>query len=485
MLVLFGVLACTESKPPGETGNGPLFGDDSSTDDSATDDSATESSPDDSATETGDSGTDDSATSVATVSDLAAAEHPVISSIVVVTWTQDAGAKVSARYSFDAGATSLETPTWTLGSGDQRILLLGIPYDTDVTWSLVVDGKEIVPATPTFHTGSAPSGLPEVDDVSGDPKAWDPTTRYVLTCYAPQGSGDSWSVVLDRQGRVVWALPTEANRVSFQTQPSYDGKNILVDYDSFWGAFDGGDASQVVRFDIEGTELDRYDTPGMAHPFAELPDGSIIWGAIEGFTGESLQKRDPYGVQTELFDCEGYLNSIAVGTPNCGSNAISWNESTGTILYSNYSLNSIFELDTKGDVLRTFGEIPGSYTFADSDTTFYWQHGAYFLPDGHLLLSTRETETANETVVREYEIGKDELTEVWSFGEGEGVYARIMGEARRLPGGNTLHNYGTTPRFREATPKGDVVWDLSWRDSMTVGHEAMYEDLYGFWSPSP
>src|SRR4030095_3145914 len=104
--------------------------------------------------------TDDSATSGATVSDLAAAEHPVISSIVVVTWTQDAEAEGSPRYSFDAGIW-LETPTWTLANGEQRILLLGIPYDTDVTWSLVVDGKEIVPATPTFHTGAPPSAVPE------------------------------------------------------------------------------------------------------------------------------------------------------------------------------------------------------------------------------------------------------------------------------------------------------------------------------------
>jgi hypothetical protein len=449
MLVVFAVLACTESKPPSQTGNGSHFGDDSSTDDSAADDSATSVS-DDTAKETGDSRTtDDSATAVATVSDLAASEHPVISSIVVVTWTQDADAKVSARYSFDAG-TTLETPTWTLAKGAQRILLLGIPYDTDVTWSLVVDGKEIVPATAMFHTGDTPSGLPEVDDVSGDSTAWDPTTRYVLTCFAPQGAGKSWSVVLDRRGRVVWALPTASSRVTFQTQPSYDGKDILVDYDSFWGAFDGGAASQVVRFDIEGTELDRYDTPGLAHPFSELPDGSILWGAIAGFSGESLQKLDPSGVKTELFDCEGYLASIGVTSPNCGSNAISWNESTGTILYSNYNLNSIFELDTKGNVLRTFGEIPDSYTFADSDTTFWWQHGAHFLSDGHLLLSTRETETADETVVREYEIDEktSELVEVWTFGEGEGVYAQIMGEARRLPGGNTLHNYGSTPRFR-------------------------------------
>jgi hypothetical protein len=484
MLVLFGVLACTEPGPPEETGNGPLLGDDSSTDDSSTDDSATESAPDDSATETGESGTDDSATTTpgAAVSGLVASEHPDISSIVVVTWTQDAAAKVSARYGFDAGKTSLETPTWTLAEGEQRIVLLGIPYDTDVTWKLVVDGTEVEPAAPTFRTGDAPSDLPEVDEVTGDPKAWDPTTRYVLTCLAPR-SGNSWSVILDRQGRAVWAFETPSNRVTFQTQPSYDKKNILVDYDSFWGAWDGGAASQVARIDIEGTELARYDTPGMAHPFTELPDGSILWGAIELFTGESLERVDSKGVQTEFFDCEGYLADLGVTSPNCGSNAISWNESTGTILYSNYNLDSIFELDTEGNVLRTFGQIPDSLAFDDPDTTFWWQHGAHFLPDGRLLVSARRTETANETVVREYEVTKSELVEVWSFGEGEGVYGEIMGEARRLPGGNTLHNYGSTPRFREATSKGVVVWDLSWNDGLTVGHAAVYEDLYGFWSP--
>jgi hypothetical protein len=105
MLVLLGVLACTESKPPGETGE-PLLGDDSSSDDTAT------STPDDTSTETGDSGTDEPGTPGATVSDLAATEHPVISSIVVVTWTQDAGAEVSARpVSWDGSETRTVTDT--------------------------------------------------------------------------------------------------------------------------------------------------------------------------------------------------------------------------------------------------------------------------------------------------------------------------------------------------------------------------------------
>jgi hypothetical protein len=82
MLVLFGVLACNEPEPTRDTGNAPLL-DDSATDDSSSDDTATESTPDDTAIETGDSGADDSGTPGATVSGIAATEHPVISSIRV------------------------------------------------------------------------------------------------------------------------------------------------------------------------------------------------------------------------------------------------------------------------------------------------------------------------------------------------------------------------------------------------------------------
>jgi len=89
---------------------------------------------------------------------------------------------------------------------------------------------------------------------------------------------------------------------------------------------------------------------------------------------------------------------------------------------------------------------------------------------------------AEETVVREYELDEDgeTLRQVWTFGEGEGVYGSQLGEAHRLPGGNVLHNYGSGARLREVAPDGTVVWDVTWENGKDrwLGRSTPLEDLY-------
>ena len=52
-------------------------------------------------------------------------------------------------------------------------------------------------------------------------------------------------------------------------------------------------------------------------------------------------------------------------------------------------------------------------------------------------------------------------------------------------GGNTLHNYGSARRIREATPDGEVVWDVSWDDGGTLGCTHPVPDLYALWHDTP
>ena len=82
--------------------------------------------------------------------------------------------------------------------------------------------------------------------------------------------------------------------------------------------------------------------------------------------------------------------------------------------------------------------------------------------------------------MREYELDHDAQTlrQLWSFGQGQGIYGDELGEAWRLPGGNTLHNTGTAQRLREITPDGEVVWDVSWTRGSFVGRSEPIEDLY-------
>lgn len=244
----------------------------------------------------------------------------------------------------------------------------------------------------------------------------------------------------------------------------------------------------MARLDIEGNEVGRWSTPGLIHPFTQTGDGSIVWSAAQGgaaYSGEVLQILDPAGSNRTLFDCNAFSHGLK--GDDCGANAIFWNPVDGHYLYSLYTLDTVIEVDETGEPVRWFGHMRDSWAFTEPGTEFWWQHGAQILDDGRLLLSTRLDERAEETVIREYVLDEASasLEQVWSFGEGLGVYAEILGEPRRLAGGNTLHNYGSTLRIREATPDGAVVWDLSWTGSGTLGCTHPIPDLYALWHGEP
>ena len=421
------------------------------------------------------------------VSDVSLSIHETISSIVVVSWEQLATASAFVSYGFDDGVWQT-SPARDLEPGAHTVLLPGIPYATAVTVRVVNDFGDgpLEDDDRSIETGPLPEGAPVPVLEGADPAGWDPAVHYVMGSIDEPGGGlaDYWTFILDRQGRVVWALKSPHFRSTLHAQPSYDGTQLLVDNNTFWAIFDGGAASQVQRLTLDGAQVELHDTPGLHHPFTELDDGSLVWGAIQGYD-ERLEKMSPEGDITTLWHCSDFHGSIE-GVPEsayCASNTLRWNEATDTFLMSFYSTETVVEVDhASGQVLRYYGHLPGAYAFDPEDSAFWWQHGCHYTDDGTLLVSTRNLPHGDETLVREYEIDDDAQTlrQVWTFGASEGVYGSEMGEAHRLPGGNTLHNYGSGARIREVTPDGQVVWDVLWTDSTFLGRTTALEDLHPF-----
>jgi hypothetical protein len=149
-----------------------------------------------------------------------------------------------------------------------------------------------------------------------------------------------------------------------------------------------------------------------------------------------------------------------------------------------YSHETILEVDlASGQLLRSFGHHSGAWAFDPPGAAFWWQHGAHYTASGNLLTSSHRADGDPELVVREYELDHDAevLREVWSNGIGDGIEAEYMGEVHRLPGGNTLHNYGSNHRLRENLPDGTVVWDVVWEGKPSgweLGRTTPLADLY-------
>lgn len=433
----------------------------------------------------GDSPPVDTAPPAPPLDTVQAALHPTIESIVVLDWEQREAATVWVEYGTEAGDT-WQSPAWEREPGPQQELLLGIPYGTEVDYRLLAtqDGETWQSERATITTGAVPDGVPGVTLLAERPEAQDPDTRFLLASLEEQNTFGlavaSWTFVFDRQGRVVWALESPAGRATIHARVSLDGADLLIDHNSFYGSFDGGAASQVARTKIDGSVVALYDTPGMHHPFTDMPDGSIVYLATAE-TYDSLVRLDPStGERSTLWACQPFQEQLGVDQ-YCTSNAVSWHAPSQRFLVSFYSSDSVVEIDpVAGEATRWFGQLPKAWTFSEPDTAFWWQHGAHFTAEGTLLLSTRSAEEGSETIAREYALDQEHetLDQIWTFGEGEGIFAQVMGEAWRLGNGNTLHNIGSATRVREITPDGEVVWDIAFSEGTYLGRTTPLADLY-------
>lgn len=426
----------------------------------------------------------DTATSGAMVTDLSAIPHDTMGSILSVTWSQSTAETTWLEFSVDEG-TWLTSPPAERAAGSAEELALGIPFAAAVQLRVAWEGGSS--ETITASTGALPDGAPVATMVEGDPSGWDAASPYVLLCMQGRSSSvdGSWSFIIDRQGRTVWAKEVSTARVSLQTQLGAAGTSILIDQSSFWAIFDSGNASIIERVNIEGEVTQTWQTPGQHHPFTELPDGSIAWGAISGyFDEESVKTVSPDGTERTLWSCRDFLDAEASGgapADYCGSNTLAYNPETDTLLLSMFSLETMIEIDHKtGETVRYFGHTgEDAWGFDPPESAFWWQHGGHFTDTGTLLVSSKGEDASKETVLREYMLDEasQTLIEVLTLGEGEGLYGDTMGEADYTISGNIQHNLGSKIQLREYTPDGQVVWDVAW-DAEMLGRSSPVLDLY-------
>ncbi len=429
--------------------------------------------------------------------DLTASIDPDIATLVWVEWNQLQPADVWLEYSYDEGDWR-STPIYSVGEGPQRKLLLGVPANTDVTWRLVVQDGDVVVSSEdqVTTTGQLPSNLEEPSVLYDDPTGYE--DGWLWTSLNVQNGGWSpgiyYAILLDRKGRIVWYRAMEDGRNGTQwclyARVGLDGETLLYDSSTYWSDYDGGQGSHVYRIKIDGTIVETYDTPGMHHPFVELPGDVLVYGAIDERDGnnELLRQRNADGTFEDIWNCKDFERSIGVNMQGwwyCQSNTLFWDEATDTFLYSFYSSDSVMHIDhATGETLRYFGDLPGAYGFDPPDSQFWWQHGVQFTQEGHLLLTTKDEQRGHETIAREYEIDDDNrlLHQVWSYGEGLGRYADTAGEPNRLENGNTLINYGADARIVEVDADGNLLWEVDWNgtNKKFIGRMTLVTDLYAF-----
>jgi len=293
-------------------------------------------------------------------------------------------------------------------------------------------------------------------------------------CYF--SGGLFWVYIMDRQGRIVWyfADGTSNAATGFQ-RIARDGEYIWIDK-----------ARTGTRGVVKMT-LDRQYMETIALPISDAIDVTDD-GAV-------------------LFDTNGTLRELARGstTPrtiwtcgtgfgNCYSNTINWNKADNTVLMSFPEPNTVAQINRQtGELVASYGDRSGSYTFSPSTWSMEWQHFPNISATGTLMVSSHlpmfpEGSSAGpmQHAFIEFDIDRTgrRLVERWSYSAGT-EWALSRGMVIKLPNGNYLGNYGTGGAIREITPdkqtvfhvKFDVATGSDYANKM-VGHNVLVDDLY-------
>jgi hypothetical protein len=430
------------------------------------------------------------------ITDVNVEVHPNVNTLLVVTWTQTVETDdVWLEFSFEAGNVMTSRPA-SGTRGAHRDVVLGVPGATAVTLRIVLerDGERLTTRDYQGMTEPVPRGMPVPEVLAYDAALATPD-RWLFGSVEDSDGGCNdqscyyhttfWLYIMDRRGRIVWyyADPASNATTSFQ-RVARDGEYIVLEKRPFGGVGQRG----VMKTTLDGSYCEEFSVDGLADAIDVTETGSLLYN-VEG-NRTLLRERTRDGQLRDIWSCRQEFG------PNfeCYSNTINHNPVGDTVLMSFPYQNTVVEIDRQsGELVGQYGDAPGSWAFSPATWQFEFQHFANITPEGTLLVSSHmpgfevtEQPVAYQHAFMEFEIDRqnERLVEKWIYNEGP-EWAMYKGMALRLPGGNTLANYGTGGVIREITPDKQtaflVKFDSERGDDFfnkMVGHNILINDLY-------
>lgn len=475
--MLLWLLACT----PTSISLKPLDTGDTSSDDSGHS-GGDSGETGESGNETGDSDTSDTNPPVEEITDFTLTVDGAVVTMLHAAWTDPGANETWVEYRWE-GEEWLVAPL--VGVGDA--VLLGIPAETEVEAHVVaiVDGAAITSDNAHATTGSLPPYVlvPEIE-------AYDPSIAssapwaMVSLAYGDYTYSPPYVIeIFDRQGRVVWYQQTPDSMFTFYPTVAHGGDHIWWEGSNIFGM--GSTDPFVTRQTLDNRWSESLDVPGMGQAIAEGPDGSFFY-ELRGRDGYGLNRLDADGSVEEVWDCYAWMDDHNERAGACYMNTCNWNGDHNSVLASMFESNTVFEIDlTSREPIRQMGQLDvgDPYTFSPAESEFDYQHDPYWLDADTLLVSTHIRGRSGVQVAAEYTVddARKTVTRGWTYVSTD-RWATQVGEAVRLPNGNTTQGYGQDGAVREVTPEGEIAWEASWeKDSQgyrVVGHLSMIEDLY-------
>ena len=141
-------------------------------------------------------------------------------------------------------------------------------------------------------------------------------------------------------------------------------------------------------------------------------------------------------------------------------------DNDNNIMISSRHFDEITKINPKtGDIIWRLGGKNNQFTFINDTLQFSHQHAIRRLSNGNIILfdnGNYHTPSFSRAVEYNLDETNKTCTLVWQFDHDKSVYAFAMGNAQRLPNGNTLIGYGSaTTTLTEVDSTGQILYELS------------------------
>lgn len=400
-----------------------------------------------------------------------------IGTVGIVTWSTDMAVD-SATIEFGlAGAeASLSAPV-DLTAPEYRTLLLGMKGNSDYEFRIVANGGGQTCTSETFAltTEPVPNPIPVISRQVMNEMA---VTRgfYVTSSGIGNigfggggGGGGSYMFIFDQDGDVVWWASAPGNCSS--AKMDWEGNNMwmtTLNYPQSGGemrrvSMDGLDAEN----NVQGLNNNHHD-------FTVAPGGVVTSISYAGGC-DSIIERSPDGsIKTVVEDVSTLYQPGGglTGGTECHVNAITYQPDADTYVISDRNPSIYVRFARDGSLMWQFGgSNPKGTHFAGS-----WNvnHGHHLLANGNLLFFNNEN--GNQSPVKEYSLDEasGQASLVWEYTGGGG--SATLGDAQRLPNGNTIVTYSNSGTIVEVDPGKNVIQRFT---TDSLGYTTFRETLYG------
>jgi hypothetical protein len=417
------------------------------------------------------------------VQDVTASVSDQIATVVKVSFTTNTPAESHVEYG-PTPSLGFKTPVESTTSESHSHTLLGLEADTEYFYRAVAsDGAlEKTGETLAIRTGVLPLGMPplslEGDEIDG----------FVIV---PVLGASTKVLVLDGAGNVVWYHADDRELDFYRARLSVDGKSMLYNAASVSGT--PSEASELVRVALDGSATSSIPVPLLAHDFVEHPDGTL--GAMvveyrevdgEELRGDKIVEIDGAGNFTTVWsawDCFDPADTPG-DDPALGwtfANALDFDPAADAYYLGLRNFSSIVKIDRKtGQCEWVLGTYGATFEFARGSTRFLHQH-QFHVRDDRILVFDNEGSSGDESRVLEYELDFEAMvaTEVWSYTSEPPVFTFVLGEATRLPDGDTFVNWSAAGQMERVSPEGESRWKLNSGAGFAFGFSTLASDLYG------